>query len=107
MNDRNQTADEPGREPPAADLPAPKHMTGRYHAFVAGMVALVIAVAVFTVLAIWDRFEEEQKAKRAAGLVQAVLNSDIAQVPSIGGQMAEHRQWADPLLHEENSKVNE
>src|SRR5260370_42393916 len=107
MNDRNQTVDEPGREPPAADLPAPRHMTCRYHAFRAGTVALVVAVAAFTVLAIWDRFEEEQKAKRAAGLVQAVLNADIAQVPSIVGQMAEYRQWADPLLQEENSKESD
>jgi len=107
MNDRNQIVDEPRREPPAADLPAPRHMTGRYHAFRAGMVALVIAVVTFTVLAIWNRFEEEQKAKRAAGLVQAVLNADIAQIPSIVGQMAEYRQWADPLLQEENSKASD
>jgi eukaryotic-like serine/threonine-protein kinase len=69
------------------------------------MVALVIAVAAFTVRAIWDRLAE-QKVKRAAGLVQAVLNADIAQVPGIVGQMAEYRQWADPLLHEENSKAS-
>jgi eukaryotic-like serine/threonine-protein kinase len=81
-------------------------MTGRYHAFRVGMVALVVAVAALSVLAIWHRFEEEQKAKRAARLVQTVLNADLAQVPSIVGQMAEYRQWADPLLHEENSKAS-
>ena len=74
MNDRNQTADEPGREPPAADLPAPRHMAGRYRAFRAGKAAQVIAVAAFTVLAIRDRFEEKQKANRAAGLVLARLH---------------------------------
>ncbi len=70
-----------------------------------GVAALVIAVAAFTGLTIWNRFEEKQKANRAPGLVQAVLNADIAQVPTIVDQMAEYRQWADPLLREENSKA--
>ena len=107
MSDPNQTVDEPGRELPAADLPAPRHLADRYHAFRSGTVALVIAVAVFTGIMIWGRVEEKQKAKRAAGLVQAVLNADIAQVPSIVSQLAEYRQWADPLLREENSKAND
>ena len=73
----------------------------------AGVAALVIAVAAFTGLTIWNRFEEKQKASRAAALVQAVLNADIAQVPTIVDQMAEYRPWADPLLHEVNSKAND
>jgi eukaryotic-like serine/threonine-protein kinase len=105
MSDPNQSVDEPGREPPAADLPAPRYMAGRYRAFRAGMAALVIAVAAFTGLAIWNRFDEKQKANRAAGLVQALLNADIAQVPTIVGQMEEYRQWADPLLRKENGKA--
>src|SRR6266576_5802108 len=105
MSDPNQSVDEPGREPPAADLPAPRHMAGRYRALRAGMAALVIAVAAFTGLAIWNRFDEKQKANRAAGLVQALLNADIAQVPTIVGQMEEYRQWADPLLRKENGKA--
>ncbi len=107
MNDPNQTGAEPGREPPASGPPAPTPMASRYYAFRAGMVALVIAVAAFTCITIRDRVEEKQKAKRAARLVQAVLNADIAQVPSIVGQMAEYRQWADPQLREENSKATD
>jgi eukaryotic-like serine/threonine-protein kinase len=107
MNDPNQTVDEPGPELPAAEFPAPKHLAGHYPAFRSGMVALVIAVAAFTGITIWHRVEEKQKAKRAAGLVQAVLNADIAQVPTIVGQMAEYRQWADPLLREANSKADD
>jgi formylglycine-generating enzyme required for sulfatase activity len=107
MSDPNQMVDEPGRELPAAALPAPGRLAGRYRAFRAGMIALVIAVTAFTGITIWDRVEEKQKAKRAAGLVQAVLNADIAQVPSIVSQMAEYRQWADPLLREENDKAND
>jgi hypothetical protein len=49
-------------------------MAGRYRAFRAGKAAQVIAVAAFTVLAIRDRFEEKQKANRAAGLVLARLH---------------------------------
>jgi formylglycine-generating enzyme required for sulfatase activity len=107
MNDPNQTVDERGRESPAADPPAPKHMAGRYHVFRAGIVALAIAVGAFIGITFRDRVEEKQKAKRAAGLVQAVLNADIAQVPSIVVQMEEYRQWADPLLREENSKATD
>ncbi len=71
----------------------------------AAVAALAIAVAAFAGIAIWNRFEEKQKANRAGGLVHAVLNADIAQVPTIVGQMEEYRQWADPLLREENSKA--
>src|SRR5260370_3223548 len=67
--------------------------------------ALAIGVAGFAGIAIWKHFEEKQKANRASGLVLAVLNADIAQVPTIVGQMEEYRQWADPLLREENSKA--
>jgi serine/threonine protein kinase/formylglycine-generating enzyme required for sulfatase activity len=80
---------------------------GRYHAWRVGMVAVVLAVATFTGLTIRDRVEEQQKANRAAGLVQAVLNADIAQVPAIVAQMTDYRQWADPLLREEYSKATD
>jgi formylglycine-generating enzyme required for sulfatase activity len=78
---------------------------GRYHALRAGSAAVLLAVATFTGLMIRDRVEEKQKANHAAGLVQAVLNADIAQVPAIVGQMTEYRHWADPLLRESNSKA--
>ena len=38
------------------------------------------------------------------GLVQAVLKAETAQVPDIIGKMADYRQWADPLLRQENEK---
>jgi formylglycine-generating enzyme required for sulfatase activity len=78
---------------------------GQFHAVRAGVVAVLVAVATFTGLTIRDRVEEKQKASHAAGLVQAVLNADIAQVPAIVGQMTEYRQWTDHLLREENSKA--
>ncbi len=75
------------------------------HTLRAGIVAVLLAVATFAGLTIQDRVEEKQKAKHAAGLVQAVLNADIAQVPAIVNQMTEYRQWADPLLREENGRA--
>jgi formylglycine-generating enzyme required for sulfatase activity len=38
-------------------------------------------------------------------MVQAVLNADTAQVPRIISEMAEYRQWADPLLRAEDDKA--
>src|SRR5262249_31987163 len=78
---------------------------GRYHALRAGSVAVLLAVATFTGLTIRDRVEETQKANHAAGVVQAVLNADIAQVPAIVGQMTEYRRGGGPLLREANSKA--
>jgi formylglycine-generating enzyme required for sulfatase activity len=77
----------------------------RHYALRAGIVAVVLALATFTGLAIRDRVEEKQSANHAAGLMQAILNADIAQVPAIVDQMTEYRQWTDPLLREENSKA--
>ncbi len=88
--------------------PPQRKMMGKaspYHALRAGIVAVLLGVATFTALTIRDRFEEKQKANYAVGLVQAVLNADIAQVPAIVGQMTDYRQWADPVLREENSKA--
>ena len=42
----------------------------------------------------------------AAGLVQRLLEADTAQVPAIVGEMAEYRQWVDPLLREEYDKAS-
>ena len=70
----------------------------RYHAVRGAVVAVLLAVATFTGLAIRDQVEEQRKATHAAGLVQSLLNADTAQVPAIIGEMAEYRQWTDPLL---------
>jgi formylglycine-generating enzyme required for sulfatase activity len=56
-------------------------------------------------LAIREQVNEKQKATHAAGLVQAVLNAETAQVPDIISKMAEYRQWTDPLLREEQNKA--
>lgn len=44
---------------------------------------------------------ERQNATRAAGLVDALLNAETAQVPALVQDLAPYRRWADPLLRSE------
>jgi serine/threonine protein kinase/formylglycine-generating enzyme required for sulfatase activity len=77
----------------------------RYH-FLRGLaVALSLAMVTATVLIARAHFEERRKATYAAGLVQSLLNADTAQVKEIIGALSEYRQWADPLLKEENNNA--
>src|SRR5208337_1607263 len=57
--------------------------SGRHHALRGMMVAVLLAVATFTGLAIREQFEERRKATQAAGLVQSLLNADTVQVLAI------------------------
>ncbi len=88
--------------------PPQRKMMGRatrYHALRAATLGVLLAVATCTGLAIRQQVVEQQKATRAAGLVQAVLNADTAQVPAIIGEMSEYRTWVDPLLRQEIDKA--
>ncbi len=78
---------------------------GRYHAVRGLALGLLMAVTTVTGLVIREQVVEQRKATQAAGLVQAVLNAATAQVPSVVGEMAEYRKWADPLLRQENDKA--
>ena len=77
----------------------------KYHALWGMALGLLLAIATITGLAIRGQVDERQKAAHAAGLVQRVLDADTAQVPTIIGEMAEYRKWADPLLSGENDKA--
>ena len=68
------------------------------------VLGVLLAVATVTGLAIRGQVVEQRKTTHAAGLVQAVLNADTAQVPAIVGEMAEYRKWTDPLLREANDQ---
>jgi eukaryotic-like serine/threonine-protein kinase len=78
---------------------------GKYHAVRGMALGLLLAVATVTGLAIREQVVEQHKATHAAGLVQRLLDADTAQVPGVVGEMAEYRQWTDPLLREENDKA--
>jgi formylglycine-generating enzyme required for sulfatase activity len=78
----------------------------RWHHAVRGLVvALLLAVATATGLSVRAQVEERRKVTYAAGLVQSLLNADTAQVPAILDALSEYRQWANPLLKEENDKA--
>ena len=77
----------------------------RYHAVRGAGLALLLAVATFTGLAIREQGTERQQATHAAGLVQRVLDAETAQVPGVVGEMADYRSWVDPLLRQEIEKA--
>jgi eukaryotic-like serine/threonine-protein kinase len=64
---------------------------GRYHAVRGAVLALLLAAATLTGLAIHAQVVEQQNATQAAGLVQEVLSAETAQVPAVIGRMAEVR----------------
>ncbi len=89
-------------------MPPQKKMmakAGRYHALRGVVVVVLLAVATFAILVIRDQFNEKQNATHAAGLVQAVLNANTAQVPDIIDKIAKYRNWTDRLLREEIDKA--
>jgi serine/threonine protein kinase/formylglycine-generating enzyme required for sulfatase activity len=71
-----------------------------YHGQRGAALALLLAVATLAGLTLRRQLVEQRNATYAAGLVQAVLNADTAQVPAMIDGMAEYRQWTDPLLRE-------
>ena len=77
----------------------------RYHAVRTAITAVLLAVATFTGLTIRDQVVEQQKATLAKGLVDALVNADMAQVRAIVDQMADYRQWTDQHLRDENGKA--
>ncbi len=77
----------------------------RYHAVRGAALALLLAVATLTGLIVRGQVVEQRNATDAAGLVQAVLNANTAQVPAMIDGMAEYRQWTNPLLREEYDKA--
>ena len=78
---------------------------GRYHALRGLALGAALVVLALAGLGIYDRIVEQRKADYADGLVRALLNADIAQVPGIIDGMKDYRQWADSRLREEYAKA--
>jgi hypothetical protein len=83
-------------------LPQRKMMAraGRYHAVRGIVVAVLLAVATFTGLAVRETVVEQRKATEAAGLVQRLLDAETAQVPGVVADLSAYRRWTDPLLRD-------
>jgi serine/threonine protein kinase/formylglycine-generating enzyme required for sulfatase activity len=79
----------------------------RYHAVRGLALAVLLAVVGCTGFFVRQQVAEQNKATHAAGLVQALLNANITQVPGIVSQLGPYRTWADPLLKEENARATD
>jgi eukaryotic-like serine/threonine-protein kinase len=72
----------------------------RHHS-VRGLAAtMTIALLAFAGLRVRHAVLAHTQANRADELVERLVDADIAQVPSITGQIAPYRQWADRKLRE-------
>ena len=71
----------------------------RYHAL-RGAALTLLVVATVTGLGVRSR----QKATQASALVKRLNDADTASVPAIVVELAGYRQWADPLLRQQNSQ---
>jgi eukaryotic-like serine/threonine-protein kinase len=70
------------------------------------MVGVLLALTTLIGLAIRNHVEEQRKETYSAGLVHSLLNAETGQVPAISAKMAEYQKWVEPLLREENEKVD-
>lgn len=66
--------------------------------FRAASVASVTAVLLIAGIIMRGRAIEANNEQRAAGLVTALVNAEVAQVPGILKDLADYRTWADPKL---------
>ncbi len=80
---------------------------GRLH-----VIRIVLTLALLTAGALAGiaggrRVVENERANKAAGLVQRVLDAETPQVPEIVGAMREYRRYVDPLLRSELESASE
>ena len=80
---------------------------GRVHCSRSGIMAAVLLVASISGVSIRNAVVEKQNATRAEGIVDGLLNADIAQVPILVNSLEGYRIWADPLLKQEDAEAKE
>ena len=74
---------------------------GHVHGVRAGLLLALFAAASLAVVSLRSRFANAGNDERAAGLVTALLNANIDQVPSIVNDMQKYRPWIEPRLRRE------
>jgi formylglycine-generating enzyme required for sulfatase activity len=77
---------------------------GRYHAVRGAGLAVLLAVATVTGVAMREEVIERDKANYAAGLVGRVFDAPTTQIPGIVKEMEAYRAWTDPMLKEGKEK---
>src|SRR5262249_38210287 len=76
-----------------------------YHAVRGLALGVVLLALVAAGLMIRSGVVEQQKMAHAEGLVQRLLDADIAQVPGIVAEIEPYRPWADRLLRGKNDEA--
>lgn len=79
--------------------------SGRLHGARTLLAAALIVIVFVIGLKIRDRVVEKQNLTRSSGLVIALMNADIEQVPAILKEIQSYRRWADPLLQSEYTRA--
>ncbi len=69
-----------------------------FHALRTALAALLLAALTTAGLLVRSNIVERQNATRAEDLVSALQRAEIGRVPTIVGELAAYRTWADPLL---------
>ena len=77
---------------------------GQIHATRSAIAVVLLAITTITGFTIRQQLVLRQQSEYAEGLVHAVVNADIVQVPMIIGEMSEYRKWTDNLLRKEFEK---
>ena len=80
---------------------------GRVHGIRSGIVAAMLVVASIVGVSVRHAVVEKQNVTRAEGLVDALVNADIAKVPDIVTSLEEYRTWTDPLLKAKFDQASE
>lgn len=89
---------------------------GRIHGLWTAGISLLLVIVIVSGLTIRHRILaereraqaeniEQQNLTRAQGLVDALINADIGQVPAVVREITDYRKWADPLLRQENEQA--
>jgi serine/threonine protein kinase/formylglycine-generating enzyme required for sulfatase activity len=79
----------------------------RYHAVRGVALAVLLGVVALIGVGIRDKVIEQNKADRAAELVQRLLVAEINEVPGIIDEMSGYRAWTDPQLRQEYERAPE
>jgi formylglycine-generating enzyme required for sulfatase activity len=79
----------------------------QYHAVRCTALGVLLAGVIGAGLALREQVTDQRKATHAAGLVQAVLNAETAEVPRVIEDMSEYRKWTDPQLRGEHQRAAE